>query len=113
MNTPEQPIKQIVVPTAWATIFIAGDYADAVRCCRNFCDEGLCVTIESTTYVYTRGAEAGVRVGLINYPRFPSTQEQLTDKALRLSDELRQALFQSSYSIMTPAETIWRSWRPE
>lgn len=98
-------------PTGRAEIFIAGDVNEAKRVCRRFCSKGLCVTIEPTTYIYTGGEEAGVRVGLINYPKFPSSQEKLTETALELAECLRTELFQDSYSVVTPERTFWRSWR--
>jgi len=97
--------------TIQVTIFIAGDFNDAKRVCRKFCAEGLCVTVEPLTFVYTGGAEDGVRVGLINYPRFPATAAALIATAERLGDALREGLCQSSYSIVGPSGTIFKSWR--
>ena len=87
------------------------DLNDAKRVCRRFCAEGLCVTVEPLTFVYTGGVEDGVRVGLINYPRFPTDAATLMATAERLGDVLRAELFQSSYSIVGPNDTIWKSWR--
>jgi hypothetical protein len=98
-------------PTGRAEIFIAGDILEAKKVCRAYCTRGLCVTIEPTTYIYTGGEEVGMRIGLINYPKFPCSQKQLTDTALDLADTLREALFQESYSVVTPERTYWRSWR--
>ena len=99
--------------TAQVTIYIAGDFADAKRVCRKFCAEGLCVTVEPTTFVYTGGAEDGVRIRLINYPRFPTDVPTLVATAERLGDLLRAELCQSSYSIVGPSETIFKSWREQ
>jgi len=53
-------------------IFIGGDHNKALDICEAFCTRvGLCVTVEPTTYVYSGGRCKGVRVGLINYARFP------------------------------------------
>jgi hypothetical protein len=98
--------------TFWARIFMAGDIAMAQKVCQQFVDEkGLCVTLEPCKYIYTGGMEEGFEVGLINYPRFPSTSSEITDIALRLADHLRITCNQGSYSVMTPTETIWRTWR--
>tara|TARA_R100000365_G_C2748614_1_gene80766 strand:- start:11996 stop:12313 length:318 start_codon:yes stop_codon:yes gene_type:complete len=95
------------------TIYIAGDLAEAKTTCRNFCFEvGLCVTVEPTSFIYTGGEEAGVRVGLINYPRFPSSPEEINGKAFALADRLMRDLCQHSYSVVTPTETHWHSRRP-
>lgn len=89
-------------------IFIAGNYEQAMQVCREYCFAvGLCVTVEPTTYVYTGGEETGVRIGLINYPRFPSTEEKLFDRAAELAQLLLIRLCQHSYTIMGPSETVW------
>lgn len=57
------------------------------------------------------GCEVGVRVGLINYPRFPSDHETLKQRAQELADQLMSDLYQHSYSIVGPEETLWFSRR--
>lgn len=94
-------------------IFIAGDLAQAKQICRQLCfDVGLCVTVEPVSFIYTGGEESGVRVGLINYPRFPSTADEIGQKARGLADALMHGLCQHSYSIVGPDETVWFSRRP-
>lgn len=106
-------MQQLSTPTFWAHIFIAGDLEQAKQVCRSHCfTAGLCVTIEPVTYVYTGGQEDGVRVGLINYPRFPASDDQILRTAKDLAYRLREELCQNSFSIMTPAETIFDSRRP-
>lgn len=101
-------------PSFSVRICIAGDFNDAQRICRQFCfDVGYCVTVERAEYIYTGGQEAGVTVGLINYPRFPRSPEQIVDVAEQLGLKLMEGLFQHSFSIVTPVETIWYSRRPE
>lgn len=96
------------------SIFIAGDEKLARIVCREFCDkEGLCVTVTPTSYVYTGGEEAGVIVGLINYPRFPAAPGMIFATAKALAEELCQKLGQESFSIQTPDATFWTSWRAE
>lgn len=100
--------------TYTATIYIAGDTKDAERICRQFCMEhGFCVTVTPTVYVYTGGAEAGVIVGCINYPRFPLSSVSLFAKAEMLAEMLKTGLFQHSYTIVTPDKTVWVSGREE
>lgn len=95
-------------------IFIAGDIAQAKQACREYCfNVGLCVTVEPVTYVYTGGEESGVRVGLINYPRFASSHDDLRAKALGLANFLMEELYQNSYSVVGPDDTEWYSRRPE
>jgi hypothetical protein len=62
---------------------------DVYKICEGFCDKkGLCVSITSTNFIYTKGNEPGVIIGLINYPRFPSTEEEIYNTALDLSSQL-------------------------
>ncbi|WP_061023958.1 hypothetical protein [Bradyrhizobium sp. CCH5-F6] len=94
-------------------IFMAGDIAQAKQVCRDFCfSVGLCVTVEPVTFIYTGGEEAGFRIGLINYPRFPTTHEALRERALALAESLMHQLFQQSYSVIGPDQTEWFSRRP-
>lgn len=105
-------VTMTTAPTIRFDIFIAGDVDQAKQVCREHCfDVGLCVTVEPVTYIYTGGEEAGVRVGLINYPRFPTDTATLHDKARGLADMLMHRLCQNSYSIIGPDETEWFSRR--
>lgn len=94
------------------TIFIAGSYRKAIKIVQEYCDEvGYCVTIDHTYYVYKGGKEEGVIVGLINYPRFPTEPTVIIDKAKEIAEKLREGLNQESFSIQTPHDTIWYSYR--
>lgn len=94
-------------------IFIAGDIAQAKQICRQYCfDVGLCVTVEPVGFIYTGGEEAGVRIGLINYPRFPTDAEKLRAVAHDLAGKLLVGLCQHSFSIVGPEQTEWFSRRP-
>ena len=93
-------------------IFIAGDIGQAKQTCRKYCFEvGLCVTVEAVTYIYTGGEELGVRVGIINYPRFPEDIEKLRLHASKLANLLMHDLCQHSYSIVGPDNIEWHSRR--
>lgn len=107
-------MKLTTSPTYTADIYMAGDIDAAKQVCREFCfSVGLCVTVTPTTYVYTGGAEDGFKIGLINYPRFPSEPARLVDVAARLGALLMERLFQTSFTIVTPEGTSWRSRRSE
>jgi hypothetical protein len=100
-------------PTIRFDICIAGDLATAKQVCREYCfSEGLCVTVEPVDYIYTGGEEAGVRVGLINYPRFPTEEAKLRFHAWKLAQILMERLCQHSYSLVGPDQTEWFSRRP-
>lgn len=96
------------------SIFMAGDIAAAIDYARRYCDEqGLCVTVSQTTYVYTGGQESGFVIGLINYPRFRSSPQELWATAEHIAAYLRERLHQDSYTIQTPDKTVWFSHREE
>jgi len=93
-------------------IFIAGDLEQAKQVCREWCMEvGACVTVEPVSYIYTGGEESGVRIGFINYPRFPSNSVEITNRASQLAELLMKRLCQHSYSIVGPNVTTWVSRR--
>ena len=95
-------------------ICIGGSYDDAVRLCREYCMAvGFCVTVQRAAYVYTGGMEDGVIVRCINYPRFPSSPDDLWIKAHDLADFLKAGLFQTSYSMIDRSKTMWVSTRED
>lgn len=104
-------MRSLIEPTYWVRIYVAGDADDARRICREFCETGLCVTVSGTDYIYTNGQEAGVVVGLINYPRFPSTPDAIWNRACGLAESLRAGLFQSSVLVMDADKTLWLTSR--
>ena len=69
------------------------------------------MTLTATEFIYTGGLETGIRVGLINYPRFPTDPLELRARTLDLARHLRTELCQHSFSIVMPDETIWDSLR--
>jgi len=102
------------VPTYRADILVAGNRADAERLCRQHCMEvGLCVTVEAAEFIYTGGQESGVRVGLINYARFPADPPDIFAKAEALAVKLIDGLCQHSASVVADDRTVWLSRRPE
>jgi hypothetical protein len=101
-------------PTYWARIYIAGDLAIIKQVCREQCMAGgLCVTVEPTTYVYMGGEESGAVIGLINYPRFPASPEEIFSKARELGMLIMERCCQHSFSIMASDETVWFSRRAD
>jgi len=101
-------------PTWNVTIHMAGDIRHAGQVIQRYAaDHGMCVTLAPQSFVYTGGREEGFSVGFINYPRFPSEFDDITEKAKTISDMLMIELGQHSYSIVTPKETIWVSRRDE
>lgn len=105
-------LKTKTVTTFWAEIYMAGDINQAKQACREEAiREGLCITIEPTDFIYTGGEEVGFVVGLINYPRFPKTNQQTFARAELLAKLLIERLCQHSALIMTPEKTTWLTKR--
>jgi hypothetical protein len=100
------------IDTYVARIYIAGDYDKARDICRKFCyDVGFCVNVTKNTYIYTGGEEDGVIVECINYPRFPSTKDEIDGNAYELALFLREQLCQDSFTLVTSDKTLWVSSR--
>lgn len=99
----------MIVETATytATVYIAGEMAQARQALRRLCMQGLCVTLTPTTFIYTAGAEEGVAVGLINYPRFPKSNEEIWELAISIGMNLMDELCQRSFSVVAPDKTHW------
>lgn len=96
----------------WAYIYLAGDIHTVRTVCRKYCaDIGYCVTVENIDYIYTGGAEQGVRVGLINYARFPKENSEVLDHAKALGYLLAEGCYQSSFTVLTPDISIFISRR--
>jgi hypothetical protein len=72
---------------------------------------GLCVTVEPTTFIYTGGEEAGYVVGLLNYPRFPTSPDEILAKARALMLALLDGTFQHSALLVAPDVTEWMTKR--
>lgn len=105
-------IKSVRVKSYQATVFIGGDLDIAKAACRKFCDErGECVTVEPTDYIYTNGSTSGVRVGFINYGRFPRSRRVIFERATSLAKWLLVALNQESVSVVASDKTVWMTTR--
>lgn len=98
----------VAAPAFDARIFIAGDLATIKQVCRQYCMViGLCVTVQPTDFIYTAGEESGAVIGLINYARFPSSSDEIKQKAETLAHQLMIACCQRSFSIVTPDESTY------
>lgn len=89
-------------------LYLSGPIEVAKQALRAEClAAGLCVTIDPTHFIYTGGEEAGFVVGLLNYPRFPKTPEQLTRRARDVMYLLLEATHQHSALMVTPDTSEW------
>ena len=102
--------------THWANIYVGmrEGYSDDVstieimkKAVSKFVNQyPCCVTVTETEYIYVDGTEKGVIIGLINYPRFPKTQEIIKEYALDLATHLRAEFRQNRVTVMCADETI-------
>ena len=107
-------VSDQTAPTFWARIYMSGPIEVAKQTLRAEClREGLCVTVEPTLFIYTGGEETGFVVGLVNYPRFPSSPQVITQRAEQLIAALLEATHQHSAMLMTQETTRWVSQRKE
>lgn len=104
------------VPTCQATIYVGlkEGYGgvlhapeEAVKVCEDYCnDVGLGLTVWLCSFVYTGGDEPGVCVGIINYPRFPSSKDDIRRHALVLAGRLKETFRQERLTVVFSDETI-------
>ena len=107
-------MKEISQNSYNVTVYVAGDIQTARDSLRRQCFEnGLCVTVTPTTFVYTAGAEEGVAVGLVNYPRFPKSPDEIRERAKVVAVRLMTDLHQWSALVVGPDETLWLTRRPD
>lgn len=101
-------------PSYSISVYVAGDLQKARDSLRRQCfEEGLCVTLTPTEFIYTGGMETGVVVGLVNYPRFPKTKDLILERAEQLAQTLVEDLHQWSALIVTPSNTYWYTRKEE
>ena len=107
-------MKILTEPTIEISIYMAGDLDTVRDTCRRYCwEKGFCVTVTENEFIYTGGSEAGVRIGIVHYPRFPSTEKELMDKAQELAIAMIEACCQWTALIVGPKETLWLTRREE
>lgn len=106
-NQKRNFIARNTAKSFFATIHIAGDYTQAKNLCRQWVMQGACVQISPCTYIYTGGAEEGMTVRLMQYPRFQIPEVDILVMAMELGSYLAQELCQISFSIETPDNTIY------
>ena len=74
--------------------------------CQKYCNEiGLCVTVTPTKFIYKDGCEKGAVIGLINYPRFPSTEKEILERAEEIAGYCLHQFKQNRISIISTTGT--------
>lgn len=93
------------------SIYMAGDIETAKAYLRRYCYKtGFCVTITQTQFIYTGGEEAGFIVGIVNYPRFPTTQKHLFLRARKIARSLIRACCQRTALIVPTVPSDRTEW---
>lgn len=103
-------------PSFTVDIYVAGDYDRARDVCRAWTFQvSRCVSVSPVDYVYTGGEEKGVRVTLVNYPRFPKAHppEEITAEAVDLGNRIALVLQQWSYLVVGPTWSEWYTRKPD
>jgi hypothetical protein len=107
-------MKTLTERTHQIRLYLSGPIDVAKQILRWEClDEGLCVTIEPTTFIYTGGEEAGYVVGLLNYPRFPSSPAKLSKRAREVMYALLEGTHQHSALMVGPTFSEWVTKREQ
>jgi hypothetical protein len=105
---PVQPMETKRIDTHVVTISMAGNLATAKSWLRAYCYRvGLCVTVTPTTFIYTGGEEEGFVVGLLNYPRFPKTLDEIREHATLIAKQLLHGCQQRSVLVVDAERTEW------
>ena len=92
----------MTAPSIQFDIYIAGDYNHAKQILQTYVQAGECVSVSKCDYIYKYGCESGVKVTLINYPRFPRSEDDLFSVAKDIGYLLMSQLAQGSYTITGP-----------
>ena len=111
------------VDTFTATIYVGlkrgysnfvHSYADAIKIVTNFTNKvQIGVTVTPTHFYYVSGDEPGLIIGFINYPRFPSTPEEIERKVIELVTLLHEKLEQYRITVVFPTKTIMFDFEKE
>lgn len=98
--------KSTIADTHTLRIFISGPISVIEQICRQAClQDPICVTVEPTKFIYTGGEEAGAVIGLLNYPRFPRSAEEINIRAKSLAIKLLEGTHQRNALIVTNEKT--------
>jgi len=106
MNTKTEPTYRVA-------IYMSGPLEQIKQECRRFVRRHpQCVTVKPSTFIYCGGEEEGAEIGLLNYPRFPQSEQEIYTYAECLAVALVEATHQDSALIVSPTRTEWYSKKP-
>jgi len=77
------------------------------KICKDYVNDAkLCVTLTPTEFIYVDGDEPGAMIGLIQYPRFIVSEEELKKIAIKLAKIIMLAFKQFRCTIVTNDTTF-------
>ena len=102
------------LPTFTINIYIAGR-DEAIRpLLSKYCLENrICFSLDNVDFPYLGGEQHGFRIGIINYPRFPREESELSEMAINLAKHLIEEAYQISATVVGPKETTFISRDPD
>ena len=93
----------------WCWIYVSGNYEHIEQICRRYVLEGGCVSIEPVKYIYQGAVEDGVRIGLINYARFPESKDKIYNDAVLLGIKVAEQGAQLSFTVIDSERSVFFS----
>jgi hypothetical protein len=104
-------MKHITSKTYSVDVYLSGRYEKIKDVLSLYTLKGLCISIEKVDYIYTHGIESGAKVQLINYPRFPTSEDDLLQEAIDMGKEVLSQTGQGSFTVVSPDTTHFFSVR--
>ncbi len=104
-------------------IYIAGNYKMIKDIAGEYCQSnGYCFSLQKVDFVYTNKnpiknyesfykEEQGVKITLINYPRYPISNQAIDRIAETVACQIAESCNQGSYSIVFPEHTVFYTRR--
>ena len=102
------------LPTFTVNIYIAGRDEVIRPLLAKYClDNKICFSVDNLDFPYAGGEQHGFRIGIINYPRFPREESELSEMAITLTKYLIEETHQISATVVGPKETTYISRDPD
>lgn len=100
--------------TVEISVYIAGNIETIRPALAKFCFENkICFFITEGFFSYVGGEETGFRIGIIKYPRFPQSREELVAISRELALYLIKETHQMSATVVDGEETYWLTRNPK
>ena len=96
-------MKTLIGDSYFANIHMAGDISHCGQVISKYVRKGACVHVIPLEYIYTGGRENGFMIGLISYPKFPKSNEEILIEATEIAELCRNGvpLSTSSFNVIS------------